>query len=187
MKLDAVQFKDVVTLISGIAWPALIITTLLIYRKDIRLILNLILTRATKLSAGGLSVDLSADEIRKGVIGSNATSDEKGRQLFRLEVAKNAANSFIRWFISEPVIHARQPSGFICDLTLKEILLAWIAYFGGSEILSRNYETFLLMLEVITGLGLAVTGGAISREEFEAMLKAGDAMRQAVKRMPGGS
>jgi hypothetical protein len=86
-----IDFKDVVSLVASLIWPVLIGGLVLSYRKDIRNLLDLVLTRATKVSFGNASVELAVNAAVTGIVRSDKSDDWKISALKAVQHAQSLA------------------------------------------------------------------------------------------------
>jgi hypothetical protein len=112
-----IEFKDIASLVSSAFWPAVVLLLAWIYRKDIRAILNLILTRATKLSLGGASIELAANEAKNQVVQSQQSPEKKLAELDTLARAESIAKAITA--ITETVGNRELPESWVRERLLK--------------------------------------------------------------------
>ena len=84
-------------LLEALAWPAVILVALLLLRREIRRVVDSIAARATKLTAGSISVEFAAGELQGKALSQETTEEEKFQRLRALELAKGIAARFDTW------------------------------------------------------------------------------------------
>lgn len=135
--------KDIIELIKALAWPIVALIAIFLLRKEVKLLFRAITEKATKISGGGLSVELAANQVQSEKLGEPTTPDEKAKSLRSLEIAKAIAPKFDYW-----MKHYKHPPE-----THYERLLAWLVEDRGARYISRDYDIFKALAEVLSKMG----------------------------------
>ncbi len=138
-----IEFKDIVALISALAWPVIVLILLVIFRTEIQRLLDRAVKRATKLSAGPVSVEFAASQIKEEVLSKDTSPEAKAQELRLLELAQESAQKFDFW-----MKRFRQPKE-----SDSQRLLAWLVEDRGVLTISRDYDVFAKTAQVLSRMG----------------------------------
>ena len=139
-----VTIKDLIELIEALAWPCSALIAILLMRKQLKILFEVIISRATKISGGGLSVDLAVNQVQSERLIESSTPEDKARDLRNLEIAKAIAPKFDYW-----MKNYNHPSG----VTDYQELLDWLTHDKGARYVSRDYNIFTSLAEVLSKMG----------------------------------
>ncbi len=156
-----ITIKDVIELIKALTWPVLALIIFVFLRREIRALFQSIIKRATKLSGGGISVELAANQVKSEKILEATDAEEKSKALRNLEIATTLAPKFDYW-----MKNFKHPAG----RTQYDALLAWLVEDRGAQYISNNYEIFKTLAEVLAKMGYG-TIPAPSEDEFKEAIK----------------
>ena len=137
-------FKDLVDLVSSLAWPAVVLLLGFAFRRELRALFAAVVERATKVSGLGLSVELAASQVADERLGQRSSPDEKARALRDLEVAKAVAKKFDYW-----MRNYNHPPG----RSHRDKLLEWLVADRGARYVSGDYGIFKALAEVVARMG----------------------------------
>lgn len=135
--------EQIAKLVNALAWPIVFIITLLVLRVEIRRVVDAISARATKLTAGSVSVELAAEELQNQALTQERTEEERIKRLRDLEVAKGIASRFDTWM--KRYNHPEQ--------TDQMHLLDWLVADKGATYTGNDYAIFQALAEVLSKMG----------------------------------
>jgi hypothetical protein len=137
-------FKDIVDLVSALAWPATVLILAFAFRRELKAVFRAVLDRATKLSGLGVTVELAASQVQTERLSEGSPPEEKAKALRDLEVAKAIAPKFDYW-----MKNYNHPPG----KSNRDELLDWLSADRGSRYVSRDYGIFKALAEVLAKMG----------------------------------
>ncbi len=132
-----------IELVKALAWPIVSLVVLLLLRREIRRVVDAIGARATKLTAGGVSIELAVCQLQSQVISQETTEEEKIQRLRALEITKGIAMRFDTWM--KQYNHPDQPDQLH--------LLEWLVADKGGTYTGVDYAVFKALAEVLSKMG----------------------------------
>lgn len=135
--------EHLIKLVEALAWPIVSLVALLLLRREIRSVVDAVAARATKLTAGGVSVELAASQLQSETLMQQTTAEEKEKRLRALELAKGIATRFDTW-----MKRYNHP-----DQTDQMHLLDWLVADKGGTYTGDDYEIFKALAEVLSQMG----------------------------------
>jgi hypothetical protein len=137
-------FKDLVSLVSAIAWPSVTVLMALAFRREVKGIFRAVTERANKVSGLGIQIELAGNQVTSERLLQASSPDEKAKALRDVEIAKAAAQRFDYWMKN----YNHQPG-----LSHRDELLRWLVMDHGALYVSRDYGVFKALAEVVARMG----------------------------------
>lgn len=162
-----VEFKDIIELVKALIWPVVTLVIVVFLRNEVKSFIQAIITRATKISGAGMSVELAASQLQNQKLSEPTSPEEKAKALRNLEIAKSIAPKFDYW-----IKKYRHPEG----MTHYQGLLDWLVADGGIRYVSKDYELFKALAEVLSKMDYDTIPPP---SEGEFMLKVAEAEEKA--------
>ena len=139
-----ITIKDIIDLINALAWPIVTLIIVLILRRELKSLTQVIIERATKISGGGMTVELAATQVKNQTLEDSTNPEEKAKALINLDIAKAVAPKFDYW-----MKRYNHPPG----KTHYELLLDWLVAGRGAKYLAKDYGIFKALAEVLSKMG----------------------------------
>ena len=165
-------FKDIVDLVSSLAWPAVVLILACAFRRELKAVFSAVLDRATKLSGLGVTVELAASQVQTERLSEDSLPEQKAKALRNLEVAKAIAPKFDYWMKN----YNHRPGR-----SHRDELLDWLSADRGSKYVSRDYGIFKTLAEVLAKMGYD-TIPAPSDGDFRVALAEADEREEEYRR-----
>ena len=137
-------FKDLVELISALAWPCVVLLLVLAFRREAKAIFRAIIERATKVSGLGMEIELAANQVANERLIQPSSPDEKAKAMRDIDIAKAVVRKFDYW-----MKNYNHPEG----LSHRQELLDWLVDDRGARYVSEDYGVFRALAEVAARMG----------------------------------
>lgn len=129
--------------VEATAWPLVVLALFVLLRREIRALVQAVASKAKKISAAGVSIELAARHLEQKVLAEAPPDEERVKVLRNVELAKGLAGNFDHWMRSHN--HPDQPDSMH--------LLDWLTHARGAEYVGEDYQLFRDIAEILHGMG----------------------------------